>query len=542
MSRWRSFDPLTAFGLSLAVCSAAAFGVLAWQHRVFTVDDAYITLRYAANLAAGHGATWNASDPPTEGYTTFLWMVAMALPHLAGWNALAFAKVAGVLSMLGCAVGAAWLARTMCGGASRSAQRVAMTLAVVVTMASTGPAVHAVSGMETTFFTLLVTVFLAGLVDWTSREEASHVSRARSCGVALLALGAALTRPEGNLLAGVAFAAAFLLYARHRRALVLAATIGWVAPYALYFLWRYSYYGLLAPLSFYVKTMNEQTALTGADEALGVLHLLFVARPEIGIGLVAGAAARPRRALLVLAPATAIVCFFLLPAPIMAYEHRYLFPVLPGLQAVAAVGAAIAAERGARVLGRVWSATDAVRSSAAFAAVLLLFAARAGFHVSQHAAGSIAGWTSYGEGLVRAHVKLGRDLLARKGAFEKRPTVALVDVGAVAYVSGWDAIDTFGLNDVHIARSGRHDPEYVKSRDPDMVVFISQTPDRLVPHLKWEKDIHDAFVACGYTPAGTYHFADDYYLLAFERPPLRAAADDGTCERFDVKAGRRDRP
>jgi arabinofuranosyltransferase len=47
-------------------------------------DDMMISMRYAANLAAGFGAVWNPGEMPVEGYTNPLWMLTMALPHLAG--------------------------------------------------------------------------------------------------------------------------------------------------------------------------------------------------------------------------------------------------------------------------------------------------------------------------------------------------------------------------------------------------------------------------------------------------------------------------
>src|SRR5262245_15502 len=40
----------------------------------FTIDDAYITFRYSANLARGHGPVWNVGEDPVEGFTNFLWM------------------------------------------------------------------------------------------------------------------------------------------------------------------------------------------------------------------------------------------------------------------------------------------------------------------------------------------------------------------------------------------------------------------------------------------------------------------------------------
>ncbi|MFC5290280.1 hypothetical protein ACFPM7_24775 [Actinokineospora guangxiensis] len=63
----------------------------------FTIDDALITFRYSANLAAGHGPVWNVGEDPVEGFTNFLWMLwhtpfaalGLSLPTVAKLTALA---------------------------------------------------------------------------------------------------------------------------------------------------------------------------------------------------------------------------------------------------------------------------------------------------------------------------------------------------------------------------------------------------------------------------------------------------------------------
>src|SRR5216117_1663064 len=89
---------------------AAGLGVLfllgvraAW---FFTIDDAFITFRYSANLAAGHGPVWNVGEDPVEGFTNFLWMLwhtpfawlGLDLPTVA--KLTSFAAGAAVLVML----------------------------------------------------------------------------------------------------------------------------------------------------------------------------------------------------------------------------------------------------------------------------------------------------------------------------------------------------------------------------------------------------------------------------------------------------------
>jgi hypothetical protein len=46
----------------------------------FVCDDAFISFRYARNLARGLGLRYNVGEePPVEGYSELLWVIAMAI-------------------------------------------------------------------------------------------------------------------------------------------------------------------------------------------------------------------------------------------------------------------------------------------------------------------------------------------------------------------------------------------------------------------------------------------------------------------------------
>jgi len=63
------------------------------------MDDSYITYRYARNLADGVGPVWNPGEH-VEGYTSFLWMLLLALMHLAGIDIEFAALLLGIGSMV----------------------------------------------------------------------------------------------------------------------------------------------------------------------------------------------------------------------------------------------------------------------------------------------------------------------------------------------------------------------------------------------------------------------------------------------------------
>jgi len=90
--------------IGAVLCSIIGYLFLFWlsaQIFSYTIDDAYITFRYSKNLAAGFGPTYNPGLPPVEGYTTFLWMLIMTLPHFMGVNVATFSKILGILLTCG---------------------------------------------------------------------------------------------------------------------------------------------------------------------------------------------------------------------------------------------------------------------------------------------------------------------------------------------------------------------------------------------------------------------------------------------------------
>ncbi|MBI5710143.1 MAG: hypothetical protein HZC42_07565, partial [Candidatus Eisenbacteria bacterium] len=189
-----------ALGLGLAAVAVFAATVAAvWP---FTVDDAFITLRYARNLAAGHGPTFNAGLPPVEGCTAFLWMVLLALPHLLGLDAPSCAKLAGVAALLATLGATALLAFELSAFLPRGQRALPAAAAALILAAWAPSAVHAVSGMETALFSFLLVLLALLCARRLGRPAAPGVR-----GLALTALLLGLTRPEGNLAAAAALLA-----------------------------------------------------------------------------------------------------------------------------------------------------------------------------------------------------------------------------------------------------------------------------------------------------------------------------------------------
>jgi len=66
----------------------------------FVTDDAYISFRYARNLALSGQLVFNLGER-VEGYTNFLWTVVLALGIKLGWGPVALSRFLGVALGIG---------------------------------------------------------------------------------------------------------------------------------------------------------------------------------------------------------------------------------------------------------------------------------------------------------------------------------------------------------------------------------------------------------------------------------------------------------
>ncbi len=240
----------TRRGRVIHLLSLPWLALLAWLTSVawFLTDDAFISFRYVRNLLEGHGLVFNPGEY-VEGYTNFLWILELvALWGLFGLRPeqaapwLSVAYTVGTLAALWW-----WIARSP----SRHDRSFVAWMALGLLCSSATFAVWTSGGgLETRQFTCFIVVAVVCL--------AVHGSNRWGLLAASLSLAAAaLTRPEGLLLAACCFG----WFAAQRiivdRKLDWRAGITLVAPFAVlvtaHFLFRYGYYGDFLPNTYYAK-------------------------------------------------------------------------------------------------------------------------------------------------------------------------------------------------------------------------------------------------------------------------------------------------
>ena len=402
------------------------------SYGVCSQDDAYISFRYAQNLARGLGFVYNPGEV-VEGYTNFLWTVLFVPTELAGIDPGPVSTAYGYILSAVLLV-TAW---RLGGRDWRPATLVACF---------PGLALEAVQGLETVLYAVLVALALEGRRGWWA-----------------FAGLAALTRPEGYAVFGI-------LWLFRREKLPLGGFLAMTVPHVAF---RLAYYGDLVPNTFHAKVGGGEGVMGGAlirglryiGEGASASLPIFVAA-ALGAGLLLIAAQARRRAGLPEGeqdgpwrPALVLIGFFLFYILLVGGDFkgtgRFLIPLLVPMA----------------VLSRALFSRLPPVGRLTVVALALVWAA--------------PGWQS----MANFAVRFSTDLADRREAgLRLRELVpedrwlAVHAAGILPYYAELPTIDMWGLNDAHIAKapveglgSGiagheRADYAYVLRRRPALIL------------------------------------------------------------------------
>src|SRR5512137_2328817 len=125
------------------LAAALAFYVAHVVYLNCVAEDAFITFRFARNLASGRGIVWNPGEAPVEGYTNFLWLLLCSGALKLGLDAPRFAQVAGTIA------GGATILLVYLAGRRIAAWPAGLAFVPALMLAACGPfATWSGSGME----------------------------------------------------------------------------------------------------------------------------------------------------------------------------------------------------------------------------------------------------------------------------------------------------------------------------------------------------------------------------------------------------------
>lgn len=444
----------------------------------FIKDDAYISFRYAHNLANGDGLVFNPGDR-LEGFTNFLWTLLMVPFEWAGLDLFQVSEVLGTALMIGLVAAMVLLAQHF-HGAGRHLGHVWGALWLST---SSSAVLWATSGMEQplAMFLPMASVYLL----WAGREQ-YRPGWTLAAGV-LMALGCA-TRPEIHAMAMVV-GGALALEAILRRT-IAPTTVRWLIGFALvlvpFHAFRMFYFGEWLPNTYYVKTgASTLVWLAGLEK----LHEMFEFNYTGWLLVLAPAAFIDRRhtleKLVVAAISLGFMVYLVKVGVDEMHWHRLYLPALPFLALLAGLG----------LRNIVLWVSGAVRHRAvpvvlfALAWSLVLWAAWANFKFTYK---EMNGFNGRGDLSGTYHPDMGKFITRHERA---GGLVAFQDMGSTPYYAPDIAfLDFIGLVDRTVARArhsyGLHPfvatenyrnqkiydaemREYFKARNPEWTILTS---------------------------------------------------------------------
>ena len=336
----------------LLMGSAMLYGVARAGRLGWVCDDAFISFRYAWNLARGKGLVFNAGEY-VEGFTNLLWTLALS-PFFIVQPDVDISVVAIGLGIL--CYGLLLFEYFRKGrrynrqpGDHPEAKPLwhAWPWTLPALAAHHHLHVFASSGLETALFTLLITAGVLRVREFL----ADACTSATRGGFVLLAL-ACLTRPDGLLVYGIAGAFAAFTSWRAFQSLTDAPLESdkagmrprtlklkqWIlsqlrlhAFFALTvgssFVFRWFYYGEILPNTFYAKSAHDPYFGQGLLY-VGLYFAAYWVCVPLLVALIAGAIRKPRE----LAPIAAICCAWLVYVGYVGGDFmfaRFLVPITP---------------------------------------------------------------------------------------------------------------------------------------------------------------------------------------------------------------------
>ncbi|MCX8064495.1 MAG: hypothetical protein N3G21_04905 [Candidatus Hydrogenedentes bacterium] len=457
-SLFRELLILFALGIATVLFSIYNYNLQPW-----TLDDAFITFRYAENFVEGKGIVYNEGEY-VEGYTCFLWLIILAGVKELGFDIVTASKLLGTLFT--------FFSLLLLSRIHKIVKCTSwfISLASTLILGSFGCfTAWAMSGMETsmTGFWVLATFLLYAAL--TSRGSTSWFGYFL-IGV-LIALATMSRIDAGIILPPIFLCVLYESWKIKKWSLPIALIVGFGILYCPYFIWRWYYYGWILPNTFYVKVGSSWDQIErGLDYTkYFLLSSSILLIPVVFSQMLSGKALGNDR-LFVISSGGAVFLQFLyviivggdcMPA------YRFFAPIAPLIAILASYGLSI----------------ESFSKWKSYIALVIIVC----FNF----------WQCYNDKSLFDRIisdtvaEVGRESgeWLRKNA-PQNSLLATNTAGSVAYYSRLRVIDMLGLNDEHIAH--RHIPnlgkgfaghekgdgKYVLSRKPDYIMFGSASGNK----------------------------------------------------------------
>ncbi|MGB5476877.1 MAG: hypothetical protein WBO53_07695 [Thermoanaerobaculia bacterium] len=431
----------------------------------FPLDDSWIHLQFARNLAAGEGLAFNPGKL-VAGSTAPLWTALVSLAYFLPGNPVFWVKLLGVLLFL---VGG-WVTFRL--GLELALPRSLAMLAALLTVSTSWLVWSALSGLEIPLFVVLSLVAIELHLEERRDEERPPLS------LLVMAI-AALVRPEAILLMALAVVDRLVCFERDSEGdlvwrrpgasswwLVLLGIAVVLVPMALF---NWSVSGSVLPTTFSAKTPGMARWLPEMRFLHTVLGIFFKTQPFMlllaGAGvltMVGRLGGDKDRGLL---PALWLVCLPLAyslmnPAgglTLVGNLGRYLFPLFPLLNLLGVLGLQ-------RILGRFSGRVRVGNAVLSVRAVLLSIL------ILPTVASLVQGAGRYAQGVMNVQDSDVKAAHWLQGRLNPKAILAVNDIGAIKYILPNRVVDLAGIISPEVRELGHN--RFLDFHQPDFLVVF----------------------------------------------------------------------
>ncbi len=450
--------------ISLALIAAVIF--YATRYVDFTIppfEDAAMLMRYAQHFADGHGIVWNIGEHPVDGATDFLFMAASATLIKLGLTVGQAVRGIGFASHLLTVLLVYWTNRRI-----HKANIPFSALSGLYLVVGTGLS-YVSAYFGTPFFAL------AAASTWTLGLVLIQKENPRFGLILAFALSGLITgliRPEGVILASLMLLAIIVMRGlKNSVSIIVTFGVVFLLLGGAYFMWRWNYFGYPLPNPFYKKGGSGLHWDSYNASLLNLLRLCF----PIAITFILGFRSREttKQTIAYLIPILGFAAAFVLISDEMNYGARFQYALVPiALMSWTPLVRGLSFSKQDQLSGR--------EGGVYFIALTVLSVSLIYYSWYQNCF-----LTSYQQTCARPYERDGRydmgKLLAEYRG--KGYMIATTEAGLLPYYSGWDAIDTWGLNDQFIAHNGGLTTEYLDQYKPEIIMFHDYFSPLVPPKL-----------------------------------------------------------
>lgn len=459
--------------LSLGIAYGAYVGYAQLEHFDGLIpDDSYISYRFAENLANGFGPTWNPHMDPVEGFTCMLWVLMLgAFQFVSGLRPHEFAHDLGFsiwLVYVGVVlpIGFSAVAPLRQLFASERLKTVAYTafalfgFFILIKMKTF--VFHSMTGMETMLHIFLFASISVCALDDNPRRGAVLVG--------LASMLSFVNRPDSPAFFLPVWTLLLWFAPRAKRKMVLLVFLSFGFALAVYFVVKWSYYGLPVPNTFFIK--KSFGGLPGWDYVLHYLRSVVLFLPMVAYVLFRHgwrAIVLDRKFLLTCAPALIFTLAYMRFQPIGAVGARFVIPTFPAFFLAFVRLVTIAFERMEQEPMEEASKRHLTTRIAECGIVLLLCLVPLNALASSEARGLTAGTKRGVEWIDYVNKETGLALYPAS-RLATPPTIGVADAGATPYFSRLIAYDIVGLCDEEVTQTG-FTHEYIRQKSIDLYIL-----------------------------------------------------------------------